>query len=196
MVAADAKVQAALRLLKEDGHLDILHEGVGGPKHPARRAPSGVVAAVLGHIGEGWTFCRHLGVTLAGRQLPHHHVRLRVGVKEDLRSWCVFLKQFNGIPLKTWEVYDWDVQIFSDAAGGSGFGVYWEGKYCAETWPAAWTGDGRSIAFLKLFPLVVAVCIWGHFLEHHKELFRDNDLAVVQVVNRQSAREAQVLQLL
>ncbi|KAJ1128577.1 hypothetical protein NDU88_006954 [Pleurodeles waltl] len=30
------------------------------------------------------------------------------------------------------EVVDWDVQIFSDAAGGSGFGVYWDGKYCAE----------------------------------------------------------------
>ncbi|KAJ1137200.1 hypothetical protein NDU88_003613 [Pleurodeles waltl] len=73
-------------------------------------------------VRAGRTFCRRLGMALVGRQLPHHHVLLRAGVKADLRMWGVFLEQFNGIPLRTWQVVDWDVHIFSDAAGGSRFG--------------------------------------------------------------------------
>ncbi|KAJ1135359.1 hypothetical protein NDU88_001799 [Pleurodeles waltl] len=60
----------------------------------------------------------------------------------------------------------------------------------------AWRAGGRSIAFLELFPLVVAVRIWGHLLMHKRLLFRVDNLVVVQVVNRQSAKDVQVLQLL
>ncbi|KAJ1096691.1 hypothetical protein NDU88_001824 [Pleurodeles waltl] len=54
----------------------------------------------------------------------------------------------------------------------------------------------RSIAFLGLFPLIVAGCVWGHLLEHLRVLFHSDNLAVVHLVNRKSARELQVLRLL
>ncbi|KAJ1096684.1 hypothetical protein NDU88_001817 [Pleurodeles waltl] len=98
------------------------------------------------------TFCRRLGMALAGRQLPHHYVRLSAGVKADLRMWGMFLERFNGIPLQSWQVVDWEVQIFSGAAGGSGLGVYWDGKYCAESWPAAWTRGGGILRFWDCSP--------------------------------------------
>ncbi|KAJ1123537.1 hypothetical protein NDU88_002006 [Pleurodeles waltl] len=44
---ADARVQEAFRLLREAGRLDLIQSGVGGPSRPARRASSGVAAAVL-----------------------------------------------------------------------------------------------------------------------------------------------------
>ncbi|KAJ1177987.1 hypothetical protein NDU88_003237 [Pleurodeles waltl] len=53
-----------------------------------------------------------------------------------------------------------------------------------------------SIAFLERFPLIVAVCMWGNELRHSRVLFRVDNLAMVQMVNRQSAREARVLQLM
>ncbi|KAJ1177127.1 hypothetical protein NDU88_002389 [Pleurodeles waltl] len=62
--------------------------------------------------------------------------------------------------------------------------------------PPTWTRGGRSIAFLERSPLIVAVCVWGHLLEHRRVLFRVDNLAVVHLVNRQSAREPQVLRLL
>ncbi|KAJ1112797.1 hypothetical protein NDU88_001058 [Pleurodeles waltl] len=43
----DAKVQEALRLLREAGCLNLLQGGMGGPLRPLRRASSGVAAAVL-----------------------------------------------------------------------------------------------------------------------------------------------------
>ncbi|KAJ1091297.1 hypothetical protein NDU88_004424 [Pleurodeles waltl] len=46
-MAAEAKVQEALRLLQEAGRLDLVRAEVVGALWPARRAANGVVAAVL-----------------------------------------------------------------------------------------------------------------------------------------------------
>ncbi|KAJ1137545.1 hypothetical protein NDU88_003943 [Pleurodeles waltl] len=146
-------------------------------------------------VRAGRTFCRRLALALLGQALPHHHVRLKVGVRENLRMWATFLESFNGIPLKVWRDCEWDVQLFSDAAGSTWFGLYWEGRWCAEEWPNEWKNGGRGIAFLELFPLIVAVCLWGTELRHSRVLFRVDNMVVVQMVNRQSAREAGVLQL-
>ncbi|XP_069093123.1 uncharacterized protein [Pleurodeles waltl] len=161
------------------------------------------VQVLLGHLNfacrvvrAGRTFCRRLSLALSGHALPHHHVRLKVEVHEDLRMWAKFLESFNGIPLKTCRDCEWDVQLFSDAAGAYGFGLYWEGRWCAEEWPSEWKHGGRSIAFLELFPLIVAVCLWGSELQHSRVLSRVDNMTVVQLVNRQSAREAGVLQLM
>ncbi|KAJ1187758.1 hypothetical protein NDU88_004528 [Pleurodeles waltl] len=139
---------------------------------------------------------RRLALSLAGHSLPHHHVRLKVGVREDLQMWNTFLDTFNGISLKAWQDCEWDVQIFWDEAGAAGFGIYWEGRWCAEEWLTEWKNGGRSIAFLELFPLAVAVCLWGSPLWHKCVLFRVDNLAVVQLVNQQLAQDVQVLQLL
>ncbi|KAJ1172982.1 hypothetical protein NDU88_004824 [Pleurodeles waltl] len=110
--------------------------------------------------------------------------------------WATFLESFNGIPLKVWCNCDWDVQLFSDAAGSTGFGLYWKGRWCAKEWLNEWKNGGHSIAFLELFPLIVAVCLLGAELRHSRVLFRVDNMAVVQMVNRQSAHEAGVLQLM
>ncbi|KAJ1096683.1 hypothetical protein NDU88_001816 [Pleurodeles waltl] len=47
---AEKKVQEALWLLEEAGHLDILKDGVGGPSRPPRRASGGVAAAVMASL--------------------------------------------------------------------------------------------------------------------------------------------------
>ncbi|KAJ1144935.1 hypothetical protein NDU88_011229 [Pleurodeles waltl] len=44
---ADARVQEALRLLREAGRLDLIQGDLGAPSRPPRRASGGVAAAVL-----------------------------------------------------------------------------------------------------------------------------------------------------
>ncbi|KAJ1191631.1 hypothetical protein NDU88_000947 [Pleurodeles waltl] len=187
-MAADPKVLEAVALLRQAGRLDLLKEGALEPGRPAARA-----ACSPPRLAEK---VRRLSLALAGHALPHHHVRLKVAVREDLRMWVSFLESFNGIPLQVWREWEWEAQLFSDAAGSSGFGLYWEGRWCAEEWPKEWKQGGRSIAFLEFFQLIVAVCLWGEELSHSRVLFRVDNLAVVQMVNRQSAREAGLLQLL
>ena len=63
-------------------------------------------------------------------------------------------------------------------------------------WREEWRVGGRSIAFLEFFPLVVVLVLWGDAFTDKKVTFRVDNMAVVEVVNRQSARGVHVLQLL
>lgn len=56
------------------------------------------------------------------------------------------------------------MQVHSDAASGTGFGIFWEGKWCAEKWPSAWSEQDliRDLTFLEFFPILVAVVLQTH----------------------------------
>jgi hypothetical protein len=45
----------------------------------------------------------------------------------------------------------------------TGFGIYFQGKWAQKCWPKEWEEMGilKDITFLELFPVVVALCIWG-----------------------------------
>ncbi|KAJ1123313.1 hypothetical protein NDU88_001784 [Pleurodeles waltl] len=130
------KVKAALALLKQAGRMDLVHEEALASGCPARRASAGVAAAVAACFASalvpacrvvraGRTFCRRLALALSGQALPHPHVRLKVGVREDLRMWPTFLESFNGIPLKVWRDCDWDVQLFPAQRDQRGLVCIW-----------------------------------------------------------------------
>jgi hypothetical protein len=61
--------------------------------------------------------------------------------------------------------------LFIDSAGGDsaggqnrGFGIYFQGKWAQKGWSKDWEKMGilKDITFLELFPVVVALCIWGN----------------------------------
>jgi hypothetical protein len=62
--------------------------------------------------------------------------------------------------------------LFIDSAGGQnrGFGIYFQGKWAQKGWPKDWIKMGilKDITFLELFPVVVALCIWGEQLKNKK----------------------------
>lgn len=76
-------------------------------------------------------------------------------------------------------------QIKSVAAVSLGFGVYFHGHWCMDTWPPDWTvmGMGRDLIFLELFPILVGVWLWGDQLANHSVHFWCETLAVVQILN-------------
>lgn len=80
-------------------------------------------------------------------------------VREDLSLWDSFLSDFNGHSL--WQAEFVEARalgLFTDAAGGFGFGAFWAGHWCSEQWPSAWVEAGvtRNITLLKLFPDLVS----------------------------------------
>ncbi|KAJ1109655.1 hypothetical protein NDU88_007015 [Pleurodeles waltl] len=177
----------------------MLEEAVRKPKLVLRQAQS-----LLGHLNfackvvrVGRAFCRRLGFAMRGAFLPHHHIRLQACVKEDLRMWIVFLKDFNGVTMLV-EEEDWfcHIQIFSDASGAHGFGVFWDGHWAAEAWPESWKRAKFSIAFLEFFPLVVALSVWGRLLANRNVIFNVDNQTVVHLVNSQKAKDEKVLKLL
>lgn len=71
-----------------------------------------------------------------------------MGAKADLRMWLVFLKDFNGATMFMDQMWlgDQDIQLFTDASGGVGFGGFLAGKWFQGRWPSAQFAKDHSIA--------------------------------------------------
>lgn len=153
-------------------------------------------------IVPGRPFCRRLINATCGLTKPHHHLRVTADMKKDLQLWLQFFKDFNGIAVfhdRFW-VSDDDIELFTDNAGGSvlGFGAYFSGRLVRGSWPTAWVDQGitADITVLELFPLLVALHVWGEQLRNRKILFRVDNIAVVHIVNHMTSKSDRVMTIL
>ncbi|XP_072254199.1 uncharacterized protein [Pyxicephalus adspersus] len=147
----------------------------------------------------GRIFSRRLAAATAGIKRPEHFVRLTKVLRQDLGVWRQFLEQYNGRSL--WleaQVDNEFLELWTDAAGSSGFGAYFAGHWCAEAWPEDWRRLGlcKNLILLELFPLVVALTLWGSQLQNRKVRFHCDNMGVVEVINNNSASSPQVICLL
>lgn len=150
----------------------------------------------------GRPFSRRLINSICGLSKPHYHIRIKKEIRRDLEMWLLFLQNFNGISVfhDAFWVSNEDVQLFSDSAGGEGlgFGVFYQGHWCQGKWPDFWHKNGltKDITFLELFPIAVAVFIWGRELVNKKIKFCCDNLAVVSILNKLSSKSETVMCLI
>lgn len=122
-------------------------------------------------------------------------------MKKDLLVWLKFLNSYNGVSVMLDQFWTSNetLNLFCDSAGGSdkGFGIYFNGKYCQACWPPHFEKRGilKDITFLELFPVVVALEIWGNMLQNKKLVFNIDNLAVVNILNRKSSKSCHVMVL-
>ena len=108
----------------------------------------------------------------------------------DLKVWLAFLNDFNGISVmldQFWTSNE-EVKLFTDSAGGldRGFGIYFNGKWSPGCWPKEWAEKEvlSYITFLELFPVVVALELWGQELKNKKLMFNIDNRVVVTIINK------------
>ncbi|CAC5394003.1 unnamed protein product [Mytilus coruscus] len=110
-------------------------------------------------------------------------------IKQDLNTWQNFLKNFNGKSLiltDRWLTSD-QLHLFTD---GALFGSQWFlGK-----WDTKW--QKQNIAFLELYPIVLAVEIWGHRFENQCIYFHTDNIALVSVINKQTSKDPLIMFLI
>ena len=68
-------------------------------------------------------------------------------------------------------------------------GKWFQGKWRAEL------GTSRSIAWLELFPIVVALVLWCHLLKGKRIVLRSDNDTVVKVLNKQSSKCPRIMKL-
>lgn len=151
-------------------------------------------------IAIGRPFCRRLINLTCGVTRPHHHVRLNKQVKTDLDLWLGFFKHFNGISVfhdRFWVTND-DLELYTDSSGGVGFGIWFQGRWCQDKWPTEWhtLGITSDITCLELFPIVVAVVVFGDHLVNKKIRINCDNKAVVHILNTMTSKNTRVLALL
>ena len=94
-------------------------------------------------------------------RLPHHHLTLNQEACCYIAWWLEFLPTWNGlaiIPDPQWTLSP-DLELFSDASGCLGYGIYNMGHWIAQPSPAVL--QDRSIQWKELYPIALACLLRG-----------------------------------
>ena len=156
--------------------------------------------SLLGHLSHaatvirpGRTFLRQLFDVLHITKRPNHYVRLNAGAKADLAWWKCFLQHWNGtsfFPLPTPGVH-----VHTDASGTFGCGaVVNDGSWIQAPWPPSW--QAIDISVKELVPVVAAAALWGSRWSRQHVRFHCDNIAVVAVLNKRTAKSPPLAHLL
>ena len=130
-----------------------------------------------------------------------HFVYLNQGVREDLFMWTEFLRHWNGrsFCLEDHLTAAQDSELYTDASGAHGYGVYYQGQWFQGDWePSQLLGlnSETSIAYQELFPTVVEACVWGHTWQQKRILFYCDNEATVNCINKGGSSSLLIAKLL
>ena len=73
------------------------------------------------------------------------------------------------------------MKLFTDAAGSKGYGANFGDHWFYGAWPESW--KSFNIAFLELFPVVIALHIWGTTMANRCVAFYTDNVAIVDIIN-------------
>ena len=79
--------------------------------------------------------------------------------------------------------------IFTDTSGSTGYAGILGKEWCALRWDSVPDSDQFQIAIKELFPIVLALEIWGKSLENKEILFLSDNEVVVHVINKQTFKQ-------
>lgn len=147
----------------------------------------------------GRVFSQRVSLATKGARSPGHRIRLTKPLKADLGVWREFLRQYNGRTCCQSEEVDNSVLcLFTDAAGSAGFGAILGSHWFCQAWPASWREQGlcSNLVLLELFPIVVALELWGEGMADRGVCFWTDNLGVVYSVNKLTSSSLPVLCLL
>ena len=144
-------------------------------------------------IRYGRIFLRPMFALLSSAARPQFFIRLNRSVRADLQWWDCFLQDWNGssfFPPPTPSVH-----VFSDASGLFGCGAFdTQRGWFQFQWTHEWVN--RSIATKEMVPVVVAAALWGRAWEGRHVCFHSDNMAVVQILTKRSAKDLHLLALL
>lgn len=146
-------------------------------------------------------FLRRFYDSMSGLEIKFYKLRITQGMREDFLMWLSFLSEFNGLcPISEKDWYENEnLQLFTDSAGSAelGCGCFFNGKWAFFQWPKHWIKDNvmKDITFLEMVPVVLAVYLWAPLLANKRIIFRIDNLALVSIINKQTAKSKRVMKL-
>ena len=106
------------------------------------------------------------------------------------------MEDFNGKSFFFNDIWETShtLHLYTDAASSIGFGAVFGCHWLHGIWPEMW--KTFNIAFLELFPIVLAVHICGSLMANKRFIFFSDNAAVVDIVNKQTSRHKDIMVLL
>ena len=156
--------------------------------------------SLVGHLSHaaivvqhGRIFLRPLFALLSSTARPHFLIRLNRSVRADFQWWDCCLQGWNGSFF--FPPSNPSDHVYSDASGLFGCGAFdTRIGWFQFQWRNEWTD--RSIATKELIPVVVAAALWGRSWEGRHVCFHSDNMTVVSIITKRSARDLHLLALL
>ena len=67
-------------------------------------------------------------------------------------------------------------------------------KWFFGEWNSQW--QHQNITLLELYPIVLALDLWGNILQNKCVVFHTNNLALVAIINKQTSKDVQIMCLI
>ncbi|CAC5401117.1 unnamed protein product [Mytilus coruscus] len=109
-----------------------------------------------------------------------------------LQKEKITLRELQSI-IDRWLTSD-QLHLFTDASGTYGYGALFGSQWFLGKWDTKW--QKQNIAFLELYPIVLAVEIWGHRFENQCIYFHTDNIALVSVINKQTSKDVLIMFLI
>lgn len=147
-------------------------------------------------IPSGRTFLRRLIDLSTTVSKLTHHITINLQARLDIQWWAKYLPTWNGKYkiLDSCSTFAHDMQIYTDASGELGFGIFFQGKWVSSAWPTPL--KSYSIQWKELFPIYVTCSIWGEHFRGKRLIFHCDNQAVVDIWRSNSSKCPQIMTLL
>lgn len=143
----------------------------------------------------GRTFLRRLIDLTKNMTNPFHFVRLTREARADILAWKIFIDSFNGKSVfldDKWVSSD-HLKLYTDASGSIGYAAVFGSWWFADKWVKDL--QHHQIALKELFPITLALEIWGQHMKNSKILFLTDNQAIVEVLNKKSCKDVLLMRL-
>ena len=119
----------------------------------------------------------------------NYYVSLSPKCREDLKMWHIFLKQWNRVSFfyDVLTISSDDLVWFTDAVSTFGFGGNFQGRWFSSPRPSelSYLMDSEmSMAFRKLYPIVVAAVLWSKEWIKKRIVFHCDNESTVHIINK------------
>ena len=160
--------------------------------------------SLLGHLNfasrvihPGRSFVSYLISLSTSVKELHHHVKLSPSCRRDIFMWHKFLSKWNGISffLDDNITFAADMHLFTDATDKA-FGGYFNGQWFQGHFPSAILQQQCSMAFLELYPIVMACVLWGHTWSQKRILFHCDNQATVEIISKGRSKVDYIMPLM
>lgn len=155
----------------------------------------GKLVFVTSIIKPGRCLLRRLINATLGENNPQARRYISPHIKEDLRLWLSFFKDFNGqqVMKKRFGYHADSINLGTDSCK-AGYAGTFGSKWFYGSFPDAW--KKRDIKVLELYPIFLLIEVFGHLLKDSKVTFVCDNITIVDSINKYSSSSKEIMSLL
>lgn len=148
-------------------------------------------------VPAGRSFFRRLLDAAYTVRRPHHWISLTASTKRDIDWWLAFLPSWNGSAPMLPPHWTPPSQLhLSTDASQTGYGGVCDRQWFAAAWPPATLDWCPSMAWMEMFPIVVACYVWGPAWRGQRVTFHCDNEGVVGACAKGWSRDPRLMSLL